>query len=351
MESPIATYNLRMSVSTARNMLGNPEAFTGGVFATVNGVDSLYICTAEERKAELEERARDAQLLKEISSTIRGLNDVVEGRVLTPEQVRERLDADFPPREDFPFKVAPELVRAYHKNLDHFSNALQFGSCDDDMMLFKPFTTVPTEHQSFVYTIERTKEALQEQLCTPASNISLFKVSRTVDIWVVYDNQTAAPTNVLGFTNKNATPWPPIPSKGRVVKEGFSKPVGEEKKNSSSLEELVIQTLDKETKQCLILEALVLQAFLRASQTDKCDKDSMYFVSYKDAVEGNDKPIKVNTITRTKDAVAICLTPTLASASDIIVKPYKAGIFQVVLDNGFNCRCVGFTNKNLLDEK
>ena len=49
MESPIATYNLRMSVSTARNMLDKPEAFTGGVFATVNGVDSLYICTAEER--------------------------------------------------------------------------------------------------------------------------------------------------------------------------------------------------------------------------------------------------------------------------------------------------------------
>ena len=77
----------------------------------------------------------------------------------------------------------------------------------------------------------------------------------------------------------------------------------------------------------------------------------MYFVSYKDGVEGNDKPIKVNTIARTKDAVAICLTPTLASASDIIVRPYKDGIFKVVLDNGFNYRCVGFTNKNLLDEK
>ena len=107
MESPIATYNLRMTVSTTRNMLGNPEAFTGGVFATVNDVDSLYICTAEERKAELEERAHTAQLLKEISSTIRGLNDVVEGR----------LNTEFPLKESFPFKVAPELVQAYHKNL------------------------------------------------------------------------------------------------------------------------------------------------------------------------------------------------------------------------------------------
>lgn len=45
-----------ISQKSAREMLGSPEQFRGGVFVTKNGSAELFIQTAEEREAELAER-------------------------------------------------------------------------------------------------------------------------------------------------------------------------------------------------------------------------------------------------------------------------------------------------------
>lgn len=45
-----------ISQKTAREMLGTPQNFRGGVYVTKNGAAELFIQTAEEREAELAER-------------------------------------------------------------------------------------------------------------------------------------------------------------------------------------------------------------------------------------------------------------------------------------------------------
>jgi hypothetical protein len=49
-----------MSQKSAREGLGNPELFQGGVYVTKNGLAELFVQTAEEREAELRERKRTA---------------------------------------------------------------------------------------------------------------------------------------------------------------------------------------------------------------------------------------------------------------------------------------------------
>ncbi len=40
-----------VSQKDVRANIGNPEFFKGGVYMTTNGQETLFICTADERKA------------------------------------------------------------------------------------------------------------------------------------------------------------------------------------------------------------------------------------------------------------------------------------------------------------
>ena len=51
-----------ISQKTAREMLGTPQHFRGGVYVTKNGAAELYIQTAEEREADLAERHQQQQV-------------------------------------------------------------------------------------------------------------------------------------------------------------------------------------------------------------------------------------------------------------------------------------------------
>ncbi|MBD3707506.1 hypothetical protein IE983_23800 [Enterobacter hormaechei] len=51
-----------ISQKSAREMLGTPEQFRGGVYVTKNGAAELFIQTAEERDAELAERYQQQQV-------------------------------------------------------------------------------------------------------------------------------------------------------------------------------------------------------------------------------------------------------------------------------------------------
>jgi hypothetical protein len=53
--------SITMSQKSAREGLGNPELFQGGVYVTKNGLAELFVQTAEEREAELRERERERQ--------------------------------------------------------------------------------------------------------------------------------------------------------------------------------------------------------------------------------------------------------------------------------------------------
>lgn len=59
-----------ISQKTARELLGTPEEFKGGVYVTKNGVAELFIQTAEEREAELvalEQQQQANAMLKLVS--------------------------------------------------------------------------------------------------------------------------------------------------------------------------------------------------------------------------------------------------------------------------------------------
>lgn len=82
-----------MSQRTAKESLGNPEAFRGGCLVTKNGVAELYIQTVEER--ELEEAAleatRQANALLKLAMLAK--EDVEAGRVYSEDEVLQRLRA------------------------------------------------------------------------------------------------------------------------------------------------------------------------------------------------------------------------------------------------------------------
>ena len=203
-------------INVVRDSLGDVESFRGGVIATVDGESSLFICTAEERIAELKEMEETRQILNNMRLLFKSLEDVEARRVMTAERAKERLASEFPLRVGFPFRVAPELLSIYRENLDGFANALKYGSCDVTMLLFSPFTTTPVACTR-VATIRRTKKEIFSYLeLENGEDIALFRISAIDNIWVVYDKQSTAPTNVLGFTNKNVfmtlpkTPLQPV---------------------------------------------------------------------------------------------------------------------------------------------
>ncbi len=51
-----------MSQKAAREGLGSPELFEGGVFITKNGVAELFVQTAAEREAELKKIEEERQI-------------------------------------------------------------------------------------------------------------------------------------------------------------------------------------------------------------------------------------------------------------------------------------------------
>ncbi|PWC16891.1 hypothetical protein [Brenneria corticis] len=80
-----------MSQKTAREGLGNPELFEGGVFVTKNGVAELFVQTAAERQAELAERARERQINALLKLVMKGKHDIANDRKMSPEEAKQRL--------------------------------------------------------------------------------------------------------------------------------------------------------------------------------------------------------------------------------------------------------------------
>ncbi|WP_176488701.1 hypothetical protein [Candidatus Regiella insecticola] len=80
-----------MSQKTAREGLGAPELFQGGVFVTKNGVAELFVQPASERTAELIEKERERQVNSLFKLTMMAIKDIDAGNTMTPEKAIERL--------------------------------------------------------------------------------------------------------------------------------------------------------------------------------------------------------------------------------------------------------------------
>ncbi|AVL73086.1 hypothetical protein AB6F62_18695 [Providencia huaxiensis] len=82
-----------MSQKAAREGLGNPELFKGGVFVTKNGQSELFIQTSVEREIELKERERERQANALLKLVMAAKDDVKNKRTLSPEEALEKLRA------------------------------------------------------------------------------------------------------------------------------------------------------------------------------------------------------------------------------------------------------------------
>lgn len=77
-----------ISQKSAREMLGTPQNFRGGVYVTKNGAAELFIQTAEEREAELAERHQQQQINAMLKLVSLSQHDIENGR---HESARELL--------------------------------------------------------------------------------------------------------------------------------------------------------------------------------------------------------------------------------------------------------------------
>lgn len=82
---------ITMSQRAAREGLGSPELFEGGVFITKNGVSELFVQTAAEREAELKEQELERQTNALLKLTLLARQEIHEGRGSSPEDVLKRL--------------------------------------------------------------------------------------------------------------------------------------------------------------------------------------------------------------------------------------------------------------------
>ncbi|EQC1082475.1 hypothetical protein ACY2HL_004409 [Enterobacter roggenkampii] len=82
-----------MSQKSARESLGNPELFSGGVYVTRNGVAELFVQTAAEREAELAQIEQERQLNALGKILTRARNDIANRRYASPEEAIRRLRA------------------------------------------------------------------------------------------------------------------------------------------------------------------------------------------------------------------------------------------------------------------
>lgn len=80
-----------VSQRSARDTLGSPEMFRGGVFVTKNGTPELFIQTAEERMAELNERSNEQEQKALLRLVTLAKQDINRGNTLSADQMRGRL--------------------------------------------------------------------------------------------------------------------------------------------------------------------------------------------------------------------------------------------------------------------
>lgn len=82
-----------MSQKAAREGLGNPELFEGGVYVTKNGVAELFVQTARERQVEEAERSRERQNNALLKLIMKAKQEAEEGNTMSPEDALQRLRA------------------------------------------------------------------------------------------------------------------------------------------------------------------------------------------------------------------------------------------------------------------
>ncbi|MGV7961761.1 hypothetical protein QPK13_11825 [Photorhabdus tasmaniensis] len=76
-----------ISQKAARDLLGTPEYFEGGVFVSRNGKAELFIQTASDREAELARQKEDEQINAMLKLVALSQKDVENGDVMTPEEL------------------------------------------------------------------------------------------------------------------------------------------------------------------------------------------------------------------------------------------------------------------------
>lgn len=80
-----------MSQRAARDGLGSPELFTGGVYITKNGVSELFIQTAAEREADIQAQALERQANALLKFAMLAKQDIRQGHGLSVEETRQKL--------------------------------------------------------------------------------------------------------------------------------------------------------------------------------------------------------------------------------------------------------------------
>ena len=80
-----------ISQRAAREGLGTPEVFQGGVYVTKNGVAELFIQTAEDREAELQTLHLERENKALLRLVMLAKQDVTEGRTFSVSQAKERM--------------------------------------------------------------------------------------------------------------------------------------------------------------------------------------------------------------------------------------------------------------------
>ncbi|MEG3132378.1 hypothetical protein SC206_02185 [Rouxiella sp. T17] len=83
--------SVTMSQRAAREGLGSPELFEGGVYVTKNGVSELFVQTAAERVAEENERHMERQANALFKIAIMAKQDLKNGQGMSPEEALRRL--------------------------------------------------------------------------------------------------------------------------------------------------------------------------------------------------------------------------------------------------------------------
>lgn len=80
-----------MSQKSARDGLGTPDKFEGGVFITKNGVAELFVQTAAEREVEMNELRMERQTNALLKLVMMAKQDIKEDRKMSPEEALRRL--------------------------------------------------------------------------------------------------------------------------------------------------------------------------------------------------------------------------------------------------------------------
>ncbi|MBE4976062.1 hypothetical protein PTT03_20425 [Serratia ureilytica] len=80
-----------MSQKAAREGLGSPDLFEGGVYVTKSGVAELFVQTAAEREAEIRERNLERQSNALLKLTMMAKQEIKNQRGLSPEETLQRL--------------------------------------------------------------------------------------------------------------------------------------------------------------------------------------------------------------------------------------------------------------------